>query len=249
MLIQGSPVLVFCAAVSPRSNIETNVFNAISASRPDRSGNITSDVETKEVKESESYCDSTPASDLDYVTDISGIRFYISRSVEPDENILQKRADSIKTYITQVVKPVGNIFNVDPKALHVFYDKTGPLIAFNRSGSLFLNYRYADAWFGAQMRENKFEEALISTYFSLAHEVSGRGGVSCRRSFSRRFLTNLLTADASAFYSAKLAHNLVLPHNSEHSFYTSQIAQTYFIPFAGYVAQQMNRASTEPPNV
>lgn len=41
-----------------------------------------------------------------------------------------------------------------------------------------------------------------------------------------------------AYNSAlQLAHNLVLPHNSEHSFYTSALAQTYFIPMAGYIAE------------
>lgn len=84
------------------------MLRAVAASRPDRSGNITSEVETKEVKEStSSYCDSTPANDLDYVTDVLGTRFYISRSVEPDENILQKHAQALQTYISQVVRPVG----------------------------------------------------------------------------------------------------------------------------------------------
>lgn len=31
-------------------------------------------------------------------------------------------------------------------ALHIFYDLEGGLIAFNRNGSLFLNYRFFEAW-------------------------------------------------------------------------------------------------------
>lgn len=64
------------------------------------------------------------------------------------------------------------VFNVDPKALHVFYDGAGPLIAFNRSGSIFFNLRYHLAWHGEQVKAGRLDEALISTYFSMAHEVS-----------------------------------------------------------------------------
>lgn len=160
--------------MTPRSNITTNVLRAIAASKPDRSGNITSQVNTTEVKEStSSYCDDTPANDLDYASDIAGVRFYISRKVEPDENILHKHAAALHTYITQVVKPVGSVFNVDPRALHVFYDTSGPLIAFNRSGSIFFNLRYHLEWHGHQVANGKFDDALISTYFSMAHEVRG----------------------------------------------------------------------------
>lgn len=64
-------------------------------------------MDTKEVKESASYCDSTPANELDYVTDIAGIRFYVSRSVEPDENILQEHGEALRQYAVSVIKPVG----------------------------------------------------------------------------------------------------------------------------------------------
>jgi hypothetical protein len=63
------------------------------------------------------------------------------------------------------------VFNIDPKALHVFYDGAGPLIAFNRSGSIFFNLRYHLAWHGEQVKAGRLDEALISTYFSMAHEV------------------------------------------------------------------------------
>lgn len=66
------------------------------------------------------------------------------------------------------------VFNMDPKALHIFYDKAGPLIAFNRSGSIFFNLRFHLAWHGEEMRQGNIAGALISTYFSMAHEVSGQ---------------------------------------------------------------------------
>lgn len=133
--------------VTPRSNIATNVLRAVAASRPDRSGNITSETKTEDVKESTgSYCDSTPANDLDYKADIEGVRFYVSRSLEQGEDVLLHYAEALRQYVTNVIKPVGRVYNVDPKALHVFFDKSGPLIAFNRSGSIFFNARYHLSW-------------------------------------------------------------------------------------------------------
>lgn len=85
--------------------------------------------------------------DLDFVTEVLGVRFYVSRELNnPSDGILQRHHEALKRYIEHVVKPVGKIYNVDPRALHVFYDKAGPTIAFNRSGSLFFNLRYHLAW-------------------------------------------------------------------------------------------------------
>jgi hypothetical protein len=191
--------------VTPTSSIATNVLRAVQASRPDRSGNITADVNTEDVKESNSnYCDSAPANNLDFVTEIASVRFYISRDIDADENILQKHSTALRRFVQDIVLPVGAVYNVEPKALHVFYDGSGPLIAFNRSGSLFFNLRFHLAWYGEQVKGGFLSDALISTYFSMAHE---------------------------------LAHNLVLPHNAEHAFYTSAIAQQYFLPLAGYIAE------------
>jgi hypothetical protein len=40
------------------------------------------------------------------------------------------------------MKKPKEIFDMDPNSLHVFYDLEGPIIAFNRNGSLFFNLRF-----------------------------------------------------------------------------------------------------------
>lgn len=59
---------------------------------------------------------------------------------------------------------------LDPKALHIFYDSTGPLIAFNRAGSIFVNLRYYRAWHDDAVQTMALREPLSSWYFSIAHE-------------------------------------------------------------------------------
>jgi hypothetical protein len=68
--------------------------------------------------------------------------------------------------------PVGKIFSMDPKALHLFYDMQGPLIAFNRNGSIFVNLRFYLAWHDEQVQAGHLEDALISNFFTCSHELA-----------------------------------------------------------------------------
>ena len=45
-----------------------------------------------------------------------------------------------------VLRPLIKLYNIPSTSVHIFYDRAGPLIAFNRNGSLFLNLRYYEAW-------------------------------------------------------------------------------------------------------
>lgn len=63
---------------------------------------------------------------------------------EPHTFITRKH-DSLARFI-HVVTPLANVYSLPMTALHIFYDLEGGLIAFNRNGSLFLNYRFFEAW-------------------------------------------------------------------------------------------------------
>jgi hypothetical protein len=41
---------------------------------------------------------------------------------------------------------LAEIYNLSLTNLHIFFDTKGGLIAFNKSGSIFLNLRYYEAW-------------------------------------------------------------------------------------------------------
>lgn len=95
-------------------------------------------MQTEEVKESNGqYCDSTTATDLLYVGDVSSIRLYVGRAV--NEDIMGRYRPEIELFVNQILKPVGAIYNVDPGALHIFHDPSSKAEAFNRSGSIFFS--------------------------------------------------------------------------------------------------------------
>jgi len=52
----------------------------------------------------------------------------------------------IRRFGDLVLQPLINLYGLQATSVHIFYDWTGPLIAFNRNGSLFVNLRYYKAW-------------------------------------------------------------------------------------------------------
>jgi hypothetical protein len=56
--------------------------------------------------------------------------------------------------------------------MHVFVDTKGPTIAFNRGGTIWLNLRFYLAWHDEDVRRGEVTDALISVFFSVAHEIA-----------------------------------------------------------------------------
>ncbi|KAM0748229.1 hypothetical protein T439DRAFT_328208 [Meredithblackwellia eburnea MCA 4105] len=189
--------------------IRSNVEKAIQAARPESSNKISNEVTKTQVKESESYCDSTSAANLTYVQDVEGLRFYVDQGVpNPREFVVQNHA-ALSRFVKLVVKPIGEVFTVDPRSLHIFHDLTGPLIAFNRGGSIYFNSRFYFAWHDAEVVRGQLHNALISVFHSMAHE---------------------------------LAHNLVKPHDAQHSFYFSSLCETFFMRMTQLLTRGMGQA-------
>jgi len=61
------------------------------------------------------------------------------------ESLIQRKRDVLARFL-HVLLPLVSIFKIPQTSLHVFADKEGQLVAFNRGGSLFMNLRYFEAW-------------------------------------------------------------------------------------------------------
>ncbi|BGO96619.1 hypothetical protein RTG_00437 [Rhodotorula toruloides ATCC 204091] len=152
--------------------IRANLTRAIQASRPETASNVSNAVEKTEVKESEAYCDATAAANLSFVAEVGGMRFFASREVPDPTTFVAEHHDALLRFVTQVIRPIGEVFRLDPRALHVFHDLEGPLIAFNRNGSLYLNFRFYQSWHDRLVANGDLAEPLISTFHTIAHELS-----------------------------------------------------------------------------
>ncbi|KAH8600664.1 hypothetical protein B0O99DRAFT_609126 [Bisporella sp. PMI_857] len=191
--------------VSSPAALQQNLVNAIQSSRAHNSNSVFSAPTQNIIKEQASYCDSTPGQNITYLADASnGMRIFISKDLHlPTSSFLADNISGLNTFATLLYE-ISDVYNLPRKAMHIYYDENGSTIAFNLNGSIFANFR-----FFKQLHQKKMEPpGVIGT-------TVGEGCV-----------------EAAAYWwtvvAHELAHNLVKPHNSEHSFYTEMLMSNYF---------------------
>ena len=78
----------------------------------------------------------------------------LSADVPDVRHLMQTKNESLARFI-YTIRPLQEVYTLPPTSLHIFYDRAGDLIAFNRNASLFLNLRYFEQWrecYGFSMR-------------------------------------------------------------------------------------------------
>ncbi|KAH9990216.1 hypothetical protein BJV74DRAFT_837251 [Russula compacta] len=160
--------------ITPLSNISNNIDMAIKACAPERSSLLRNREEMQIVKESldEGYCDiSGRSGDLDLVGSMGGVKVFAAQDLPERESLIQRKHDSVARFL-HVLLPLVSVYKIPQTSLHIFSDKEGQLVAFNRGGSLFVNLRYYEAWHDHDVQQGDFGKAFISWYFTLAHEIA-----------------------------------------------------------------------------
>ncbi|KAI8973522.1 hypothetical protein BDF20DRAFT_837459 [Mycotypha africana] len=180
-------------------NIKQNLKRAIHSCKPYEGQTIYTPPRMNEVREAATYCDSASGKDLVHAGNVNGIEFYIHRSLQA-EDVLDQYGAAISRFKDVLVQLSQHVFELRPKSVNIFYDTAGPTIAFNLSGSLFMNLRYYLALHDSEDEKSKGNQnsnrgkTLIYWFMTICHE---------------------------------LAHNFIGPHNSEHEFYMSSFAENY----------------------
>jgi hypothetical protein len=190
------------------ANIRQNLKRAIHSCKPYAGQDVYTPPRINQVNESTNYCDAAPGHNLTYVGNVMGMEFYVHRSVQPDD-VLDQYGQAM-TRFNGILAELAKIFNLQLKSIQIFYDSEGPTIAFNLSGSLFMNLRYYLALHESTKKEeeaSKRKEALIYWFMTLCHE---------------------------------LAHNFVSEHSSEHEFYMSSFAENYLESLIDYIYSSNN---------
>ncbi|WWC89285.1 uncharacterized protein L201_004206 [Kwoniella dendrophila CBS 6074] len=159
------------------SNIRNTVKKAIDASRPEMGTQINDSRQAvRDVSESQdAYCDTTAQADIVLVQGAGargGLNVWVPRDVHDQVEFLGDKIETCHRFSLQILLPICRIFNLAPSVMNVFWDHAGPLIAFNRGGTIFCNARYFQAWHDDQIKRGITNEAFISWYFSVAHELA-----------------------------------------------------------------------------
>ncbi|KAK6910047.1 hypothetical protein I203_104076 [Kwoniella mangroviensis CBS 8507] len=160
------------------NNIRNTVQKALDASRPEKGTQINDSRQAvRDVSESQdTYCDTTAQADIVLVPgagERGGLNIWVPRDV-PDQAgfLIGDKMDACYRFSIQILLPICQVFNLAPPVMNVFWDHAGPLIAFNKGGTIFCNARYYQAWHDDQIIRGQRHEALISWYFSIAHELA-----------------------------------------------------------------------------
>lgn len=156
---------------SPRQ-LQQNLLSAIEASRANDSSAIWSHPQANEVKETHSYCDARPSHNLSFFANSSrGIKIFLSNDL-PNKDAFMRANSSALNDFASILIDCGQVFALPLASLHIFYDDHGSTIAFNRQGSLFLNYRYFENLHLPQVQQGRRSDALVYWWVTLCHELA-----------------------------------------------------------------------------
>ncbi|KAF8581823.1 hypothetical protein K439DRAFT_1513339 [Ramaria rubella] len=176
---QGAPQNT-AQGVTPHANIERNVRAAIEGCRAENHSLVQSQAQMTRVKEAmdEGYCDTMGATNLEFIGVVSKFKVFVSPQGDvylcrqDAKAAVEKMRPAIARFGDLVLQPLVRLYNIPSTSVHIFQDWEGPLIAFNRNGSLFLNLRYYVAWHDFDVQKGDLAQAYTSWYFSLAHEIA-----------------------------------------------------------------------------
>ncbi|KAF4779843.1 hypothetical protein HER10_EVM0007195 [Colletotrichum scovillei] len=205
--------------VTNPATVGQNLLNAINSTRAHDSNSVFSPPSVNEVKEQATYCDSTPAQNIVFAAEASNsMKVFVSKSLSIDSAQFLSRNHGPINAFAGLLSEVGGVYSLSPRVLHIFYDESGSTIAFNSNGSVFCNLR-----FFLQLHAEK----ILKTQSGEAK------------------------AEAAVWWwvvlAHELAHNLVQPHNSDHSYYTESFIQQYFAKMVVKTAQWTQQTAAARP--
>ncbi|KAM0223202.1 hypothetical protein ACHAQD_003394 [Fusarium lateritium] len=187
--------------------VQQNLLNAIKSTRAYGSDSVFSEPQVNEVKEQATYCDKTPAQNITFIAETSNKMKVFVSKDIQDPSEFLSKHLSNINVFSSLLIEIGSVYSMSPKVLHIFYDEAGGTIAFNTGGSIFCNFRFFLQLHAAQ--------------------IESRSGQA--------------KAEAATWWwvvlAHELAHNLVSPHNSDHSYYTESFIQQYFSKIVAKAAQ------------
>lgn len=78
---------------------------------------------------------------------MGGVKIYLSDDVPLNiaKTFINDNQAALARFI-HVLLPLSRVYDLPQSTLHIFYDVTGGLIAFNRNASLFMNFRFYQQW-------------------------------------------------------------------------------------------------------
>jgi hypothetical protein len=162
--------------------LERSLKSAIDSCRPNNSSVITSDSSITQVTESTvSYCDPQHSHRLQQVECNTPLAFYLDRDLKPEDILNDARLMRSLQRFNRLLIALCNVFGLNHKSAHVYYDVKAETIAFNNkpTHSLFFNLHFFDVLHfrepKAGVDESSIKEsftAYVYWYMTFCHELA-----------------------------------------------------------------------------
>ncbi|CAI2174465.1 1539_t:CDS:10 [Funneliformis geosporum] len=160
------------STVTPKTTRDLrNVLNdAIKTCRSNSGSVIDSQASVKIVSESQtSYCDVIPGHSLHCVGNLQGIELYVPKG--QSEMLYQSCFDPLNRFVN-ILKDLVIVFDLAPKAIHVFYDNNASSIAFNRDKALFFNLKFYLGLHDEECKTKPTSDAMTYWFMTFCHELA-----------------------------------------------------------------------------
>lgn len=128
---------------SSPAEVQQSLLNAVQASQSHDASSFHDPARNEQVKEEETYCDSTAAHNMQHIgATKNGMRIYLSGDcIVKSDTFLSQNLRPLH-FFAKLVYDVGDVYGITRSALSIFYDEQGGTMAFNRGNSLFFNFRF-----------------------------------------------------------------------------------------------------------
>src|SRR6266496_2072238 len=100
-----------------------------------------------------------------------GIELYIPKGINQSEILPASLTPSLVRFVN-MLKDLVEVFELAPKAIHVFFDNNSNSIAFNRDRSLFFNFKFYLGLHDEQCKNRPTSDAMTYWFMTFCHELA-----------------------------------------------------------------------------
>ncbi|EGF81075.1 hypothetical protein BATDEDRAFT_24744 [Batrachochytrium dendrobatidis JAM81] len=210
--------------------LKSQLKQSIATARPERNAAFRSTVPNDPTSQStiskvQSQCNILTEHDLVLVmhTRVAHIPVYIDKQLASNmtamsQQPLSEHKEAIHRF-SIVLDFLSGVFKLQPGVVHMYWDKDGATIAFNRNRALFFNLRF-----------------YVGLHFQSIQNTAPQTPGDFPSSNSNSYVESVGNESCSVLsywfmkFCHELAHNFVGEHNGIHEYWMSSFAETYFEP-------------------
>jgi hypothetical protein len=102
---------------------------------------------------------------------LQGIELYIPNGANKSEIFSQSLSAPLTRFVI-ILKDLVEVFELAPKAIHIFYDNNSSTIAFNRDKALFFNFKFYLGLHDEQCKNGITSDAMTYWFMTFCHELA-----------------------------------------------------------------------------